>query len=59
HYCEWIRGWTHTCLEIYGELAARNPGFLRQFDDAPAKSSDAGVSPKPAVSVGAGEGGHP
>ncbi len=35
HYCEWIRGWTHTCLEIYGELAARNPGFLAQFDDAP------------------------
>jgi uncharacterized protein len=34
HYCEWIRGWTHTCLEIYGELAARNPAFLRQFDDA-------------------------
>ena len=28
-----IRGWTHTCLEIYGELAERNPGFLRQFDD--------------------------
>ncbi|MDP3716502.1 MAG: quinohemoprotein amine dehydrogenase maturation protein [Acidobacteriota bacterium] len=35
HYCEWIRGWTHTCLEIYGELAARNPEFLAQFDDAP------------------------
>jgi uncharacterized protein len=34
HYCEWIRGWTHTCLEIYGELAARNPAFLRQFDEA-------------------------
>ena len=33
HYCEWIRGWTHTCLEIYGELAVRNPDFLRQFDD--------------------------
>jgi uncharacterized protein len=33
HYCEWIRGWTHTCLEIYGELAARNPDFLRQFDE--------------------------
>lgn len=33
HYCEWIRGWTHTCLEVYGELAERNPGFLRQFDD--------------------------
>jgi uncharacterized protein len=35
HYCEWIRGWTHTCLEIYGELAARNPAFLAQFDDEP------------------------
>jgi len=32
HYCEWIRGWTHTCLEIYGELAERNPGFLARFD---------------------------
>jgi len=32
HYCEWIRGWTATCLAIYGELAARNPGVLRQFD---------------------------
>jgi len=35
HYCDWIRGWTHTCLEIYGEIAARNPDFLRQFDDEP------------------------
>ena len=26
HYCEWIRGWTHTCLEIYGEMAVKNPG---------------------------------
>jgi uncharacterized protein len=33
HYCEWIRGWTHTCLEIYGEIAVKNPGFLRQFED--------------------------
>jgi uncharacterized protein len=32
HYCEWIRGWTHTCLEIYGELAVKNPAFLKQFD---------------------------
>ena len=38
HYCEWIRGWTHTCLEIYGELAVKNPEFLRQFDDEPAPS---------------------
>lgn len=28
HYCEWIRGWTDTCLRIYGELSARNPQFL-------------------------------
>lgn len=32
HYCEWIRGWTHTCLEIYGELAVKNPAYLKQFD---------------------------
>ena len=32
HYCEWIRAWTDTCLRIYGELAARNPQFLEQFD---------------------------
>lgn len=28
HYCEWIRGWTGTCLEIYGELAVRNPSYF-------------------------------
>jgi uncharacterized protein len=33
HYCEWIRAWTDTCLRIYGELAARRPEFLEQFDD--------------------------
>jgi uncharacterized protein len=32
HYCEWIRGWTGTCLRIYGELAARNPKYLEQFE---------------------------
>jgi len=32
HYCEWIRSWTHTCLEIYGELSVRNPAFLAHFD---------------------------
>jgi uncharacterized protein len=37
HYCDWIRGWTDVCLQIYGELAARNPAFLAQFDDEPAK----------------------
>ena len=33
HYCEWIRGWTDVCLQIYGELAERNPAFLAQFDE--------------------------
>jgi uncharacterized protein len=32
HYCEWIRGWTDTCLRVYGAIAVRNPAFLRQFD---------------------------
>ena len=32
HYCEWIRGWTDTCLQIYGELSERNPDFLARFD---------------------------
>ncbi|MGI8743712.1 MAG: quinohemoprotein amine dehydrogenase maturation protein [Bryobacteraceae bacterium] len=31
HYCEWIRGWTETCLRIYGELSARNPNFLNHY----------------------------
>ncbi len=31
HYCDWIRGWTDTCLKIYGTIAARNPGFLEHF----------------------------
>ena len=34
HYCDWIRGWTETCLQIYGEIAVRNPGYLRVFEDA-------------------------
>jgi uncharacterized protein len=33
HYCNWIRGWTDVCLQIYGELAERNPAFLAQFDN--------------------------
>jgi uncharacterized protein len=33
HYCDWIRGWTNTCLEIYGAIAAENPDFLRHFSD--------------------------
>jgi uncharacterized protein len=35
HYCDWIRGWTETCLQIYGEIAVRNPRYLRVFEDAP------------------------
>ncbi len=33
HYCEWIRGWTNTCLEIYGAIAAKNPRFLEYFSE--------------------------
>jgi len=33
HYCEWIRTWTATCLEVYGEIAERNPGYLAQFEN--------------------------
>jgi uncharacterized protein len=33
HYCDWIRDWTETCLKIYGAIAARNPGFLEQFEE--------------------------
>ena len=32
HYCDWIRSWTNTCLEVYGTLAERAPEFLTQFD---------------------------
>jgi uncharacterized protein len=32
HYCEWIRSWTDTCLQVYGTLAERKPEFLTQFD---------------------------
>ena len=38
HYCDWIRDWTNTCLEIYGAIAARNPGFLEQFAERKAAS---------------------
>ena len=37
HYCEWIRGWTDTCLRVYGELSERNPAFLERFDRDEAK----------------------
>jgi uncharacterized protein len=32
HYCNWIRGWTDVCLQVYGALSERNPGFLAQYD---------------------------
>jgi uncharacterized protein len=32
HYCEWIRSWTNSCLEVYGTLAEKKPEFLAQFD---------------------------
>ena len=32
HYCEWIRRWTHTCLEVYGTIAERKPQYLSQFE---------------------------
>ncbi len=38
HYCEWIRGWTDTCLQIYGELSEKNPDFLARFDREEAKA---------------------
>ncbi len=31
HYCDWIRDWTSTCLNIYGEVSVKNPGFLQKF----------------------------
>jgi uncharacterized protein len=41
HYCEWIRGWTDTCLQIYGELSERNPDFLARFDREEAQAETA------------------
>ena len=32
HYCNWIRSWTDTCLQVYGTLAEKKPEFLGQFD---------------------------
>ena len=31
HYCDWIREWTDTCLQIYGAISAQNPEFLENF----------------------------
>ncbi|MEO6445799.1 MAG: quinohemoprotein amine dehydrogenase maturation protein [Gemmatimonadaceae bacterium] len=32
HYCDWIRRWSATCLEVYATLSAQRPDFLRQFE---------------------------
>lgn len=37
HYCDWIRGWTDTCLHIYGAIAAQNPSFLDHFAERKAQ----------------------
>ncbi|MEO8660967.1 MAG: quinohemoprotein amine dehydrogenase maturation protein [Bryobacteraceae bacterium] len=37
HYCDWIRDWTDTCLQIYGALAERNPRFLSCFNERKAQ----------------------
>ncbi len=31
HYCDWIRQWTNTCLQIFGAISATNPSFLETF----------------------------
>ena len=31
HYCEWIRTWTDTCLQVYGTIAERQPALLNQL----------------------------
>jgi uncharacterized protein len=33
HYCDWIRAWTDTCLQIYGTIAELNPAFLDHFSE--------------------------
>ncbi|MGF7149913.1 uncharacterized protein FHS96_003570 [Sphingomonas zeicaulis] len=38
HYCDWIRDWTDRCLNIYGELAVKNPAFLERFAERKALS---------------------
>ena len=38
HYCDWIRGWTNKCLEIYGAVSAHNPEFLDRFAERKASS---------------------
>ncbi|MFT4045970.1 MAG: quinohemoprotein amine dehydrogenase maturation protein [Solimonas sp.] len=38
HYCDWIREWTDTCLQIYGALSVKNPQFLERFAERKAQS---------------------
>lgn len=38
HYCDWIRDWTNKCLEVYGAIAVKNPGFLQQFAERKASA---------------------
>jgi len=38
HYCDWIRGWTETCLRIYGAISVHNPEFFRVFAERKALS---------------------
>jgi uncharacterized protein len=33
HYCDWIRGWTDKCLQVYGAIATQNPSFLDHFSE--------------------------
>lgn len=54
HYCEWIRGWTHTCLEIYGELAVKNPASCDSSTETPMKHLNA-INRKAALVVAATE----
>lgn len=32
HYCEWIRRWTNTCLEVYASIAEREPALLTRLE---------------------------
>ena len=38
HYCDWIRDWTDTCLQIYGAVSVHNPNFLERFAERTAVS---------------------
>ena len=40
HYCDWIRGWTDVCLQIYGELAGAQS---RRFSRSSMTDEGAGI----------------